>query len=197
MLSLANCCYVCCVCRLQVQPANKSSSKVVKGSRIGKKTSIMLNALLKVTVASQASSTTICYLSKQTLLSGMFLDIFLGRPKIQWFADWSQGSHYSENGQQKQLSEPIYDLPSLAIQPTQPIHSPIDMNTWTPADLPILGSKTSRMRGVTRWVHWVRWAVPALPIVKLGGATNTKTYESEGKRKGIQPLDDDMNMNNY
>lgn len=71
------------------------------------------------------------------------------------------------------------------------------MNTWTPADLHILGSQTSRMRGVTRWVHWVRWAVPALPIVKLGGATNTKTYESEGKRKGIQPLDDDMSMNNY
>lgn len=151
MLSLANCCYVCCVCRHQVQPANKSSSKVVKGSRIGKKTSIMLNALLKVTVTSQASS-------KKKLLSGMFLDIFLGRPKF----NGSQTGHRFPLAITCHSTNPTYQLTKSHEHRT------------TPADLHILGSKTSRMRGVTRWVHWVRWAVPALPIVKLGGATNTK-----------------------
>eukprot|EP00434_Breviolum_minutum_P025188 symbB.v1.2.022250.t2/scaffold1931.1/size95788/1 len=53
--------------------------------------------------------------------------------------------------------------------PTYPLTKSHEHRT-TPADLHILGLKTSRMRGVTRWVHWVRWAVPALPIVKLGGA---------------------------
>ena len=167
MLSLANCCYICCVCRHQVQPANKSSSKVVKESRIGKKTSIMLNALLKVTVTSHASSTTICYLSKKNhFFQGCFCTSFLCALKF----DGSQTGHRF----------PLVTCHST--NPTYPLTKSHEHRT-TPADLHILGLKTSRMRGVTRWVHWVRWAVPALPIVKLGGATNTEDLWKSGEKE--------------